>query len=167
MLQRWLLAAVNIVNMLTPTTRWFGVRRVAYRISGVSVGEGVRICGRSVVQYPNVSIGPGTWIGARTEMISTPDARIRIGANCDISEDVIICCGSHVLGNASRRAGEPSSRSITIGDGSWIGLRATILGGVSIGEGSVIAAGALVRDSCPPDSVLAGVPAKLVRTLAE
>jgi acetyltransferase-like isoleucine patch superfamily enzyme len=45
-----------------------------------------------------------------------------------------------------------------------VGTRAVILGGVTIGEGSIIAAGAVVKESVPPYSVVAGIPAKVIRS---
>ena len=54
---------------------------------------------------------------------------------------------------------------MTIGDGCWLGARAVVLPGVRIGAGSIVAAGALVTRDVPPNSLVAGVPAKLVRDL--
>lgn len=54
-------------------------------------------------------------------------------------------------------------KAITIGRNCWIGSKVTILSGVSIGEGSVVAAGAVVTHSFPPNSVIGGVPARLLR----
>lgn len=52
---------------------------------------------------------------------------------------------------------------VTIGDGCWIGANVTILKGVTIGRGSVVAAGAVVTKSCPPYSIIGGVPAKVIK----
>jgi len=54
---------------------------------------------------------------------------------------------------------------VTIGDGCWIGLRATILPGVSIGPGSIVGAGAVVADDVPPNTHVEGVPARVIREL--
>lgn len=54
-------------------------------------------------------------------------------------------------------------QDVVIEGDTWIGMSVTILKGVTIGRGSVIAAGAVVTKSCPPYSILAGVPAKVVR----
>lgn len=64
--------------------------------------------------------------------------------------------------------GQPVTRQamdeadIVIGDDVWIGARAIVLQGVSIGDGAVIAAGAVVRQDVPPFAVVAGVPARVV-----
>lgn len=54
---------------------------------------------------------------------------------------------------------------ITIGDNCWIGAKVTILAGVSIGDNSIIAAGAVVNKSMPPNSIIAGVPAKIIKNV--
>jgi maltose O-acetyltransferase len=57
----------------------------------------------------------------------------------------------------------PSYHGVRIGDRCWIGARATILPGVSIGDGTVVAAGAVVTKDCEPGAVYGGVPARRLR----
>jgi maltose O-acetyltransferase len=57
----------------------------------------------------------------------------------------------------------PGPRGITIGDRAWIGSRAVVLDGVSIGAGAVVGAGSLVMSDVPHDCVVAGIPAKPLR----
>ena len=73
--------------------------------------------------------------------------------------------GTHEIGLSERRAGQGGAKPITIGNGTWVGTRAVILGGVTIGAGSVVGAGSIVRDSLPADTLSAGVPARAVRYL--
>ena len=54
-------------------------------------------------------------------------------------------------------------KRVTVGNDVWIGVRAMILGGVTIGDGAVIGAGAIVTKDVPPYAVVAGIPAKLLR----
>ncbi|MDQ6654794.1 MAG: acyltransferase [Verrucomicrobiota bacterium] len=107
--------------------------------------------------------------------------RIEIGAHCLISWNVAIAdCDFHPLDAAQRRLdsmalapffeGRPSrpqlcSAPIVIADNVWIGMNATILKGVTIGENSVIAAGAVVSKSVPANAVVAGNPAVLIKQL--
>jgi maltose O-acetyltransferase len=111
----------------------------------------------------NISIGAGTFINYGCMFNTT--APIRIGANCDIAMGVTFVTSSHAVGGSERRAGAKTSAPVTIGDGCWIGARATILPGVTIGAGTVVAAGAVVTKDCEPDSIYAGVPARKVRNL--
>lgn len=84
---------------------------------------------------------------------------IEIGHECAIGRDVIIRSydGHKILGNNV-------SASIYIGNHVWIGQRAMILKGVTIGDGAIIAAGAIVTKNVPPYSIAAGIPAKIIKT---
>ena len=66
------------------------------------------------------------------------------------------------MGSAQRRAGELTTLPVTIDDGAWIGARSTILPGITIGAGAIISAGAVVNKDVPPNTVVAGSPARVV-----
>jgi len=85
---------------------------------------------------------------------------IKIGNNVAISKGVIIRdSDNHEIGED----GKDISKPIEIGDNVWIGLRAIILKGVKIGNGSIIAAGSLVNKDIPANCLAAGVPAKIIK----
>ncbi len=73
---------------------------------------------------------------------------------------------SHPLERSHRRA-YIEARPIFIEKNGWIATGATIIGGVRVGENSVVAAGAVVTKDVPPNSLVAGVPAKVIRSLEE
>jgi acetyltransferase-like isoleucine patch superfamily enzyme len=87
--------------------------------------------------------------------------KIKIGNGVAISSNVVIrdsdrheiLDGKHV-----------QTQEIEIGNNVWIGLKVTILKGVKIGDGSIIAAGSLVNKDVPPNSLVAGIPAKVIKT---
>jgi maltose O-acetyltransferase len=56
-------------------------------------------------------------------------------------------------------------KSVFIGNGVWVGVNATILPGITIGDGCVIAAGAVVTSDCEPNCLYGGVPAKIIKRL--
>lgn len=88
----------------------------------------------------------------------TCGSKIEIGKDCTIGRDVIIrSYDGHSIN------GEPTSAPISIGNHVWIGQRATILKGVSIGDGAIIASGAIVTKNVPANSIVAGVPAKVIK----
>jgi acetyltransferase-like isoleucine patch superfamily enzyme len=85
---------------------------------------------------------------------------ITIGHNVAIAEQVVIRdTDNHIIANATHERDAP----VVIGDHVWIGMRATILKGVTIGEGAIVAAGSVVTKDVPAFSIVAGVPAKVIR----
>lgn len=112
---------------------------------------------------PDVRIGPYTLVNHRCYFDSR--SAISIGAHCDIGMEVMFCTSTHTLGDAHRRAGELELAPIEVGDGCWIGARATVLPGVVIPSGVVVASGSVVTTSCEPNGLYAGVPARRIRDL--
>lgn len=74
--------------------------------------------------------------------------------------------GSHEIAGPNQRAGSEQSGPISIGDGTWIGASVTVLPGVAIGVGAVIAAGSVVVRDVAPNTLVAGVPAAFVKLLS-
>lgn len=132
--------------------------------------QGMRI-DRSVLIQPGFTI--------------TQRCPVTIGRNCIINMDVTvdgvgglymgersglavgatILTGTHDIGGPGQRWGDLRSLPVRIGDGVWVGANATVLPGVTIGDGSIVAAGAVVTEDVAPNTVVAGVPARLVRKL--
>lgn len=82
---------------------------------------------------------------------------IRIGRFCMIAADVVITNGWH-----NKNTFEPGSGPVAVGNGCWIGTAARIVGGITIGDNSIVGAGAVVIDDVPPSSIAVGVPAKII-----
>jgi acetyltransferase-like isoleucine patch superfamily enzyme len=83
-----------------------------------------------------------------------------------IGPNVNIITSGHPLEPSQRRA-YVEAKPIVIEKNVWIAAGATIIGGVTVGENSVVAAGAVVTKDVPPDSLVAGVPARVIRSLEE
>lgn len=90
---------------------------------------------------------------------------IRIGKNAMLGTGVSIVTPEHPLHPQDRNSGLEFGRPIIIGDNCWIGANATVVGGVTLGDNVVIAAGAVVTRSYPDNVVLAGVPAKVIKNI--
>ncbi len=110
-------------------------------------------------------IGDGTWIGAFT--LIDGSGGLTIGSGCDISSGVHIYTHSTARRCVSGRTFDEVEReSVLIGDRVFIGANAVINMGVTIGDEAVVGAGAVVTKDVPARSVVAGVPARVVATVA-
>lgn len=104
-----------------------------------------------------VAIGRGTVINYGCLLYTT--GGLIIGEHVSISSGVWLVTGTHDMNDPLFPA---NYKPIVIGNYVWIGVRATILAGVTIGEGAVVMAGAVVSRDVPPYAVVGGVPAKFV-----
>ena len=141
----------------------------------IFVGNHVLFDGKCVISFaarftsrPLLEIGDHTCIGHNCAF--TVGKRITVGRHCHIASDVWLFDSSgHPTDPAERLSGAPPAadevRPITIGDNVWIGRRAIVFPGVSIGEGSVVSAGAAVMSDVPPNAVVAGNPARKIASL--
>lgn len=146
------------------------INNIMYPKTLLQVGHNVEIRQQVFFDRPNqVFIGDGTFInrGCEFHIGVTTQAHIRIGRNVFIGMNSSFVCVSHDIGDMNRRAGTNVYKSITIGDGVWIGAGSTILQGVTIGQGSIIAAGSVVTKNVSSNTLVGGVPAKVIKYLNE
>lgn len=139
------------------------VRRLLLKWGGVKLGKGVTIHPHCFIGNNNLLIESGTFINYNVWFNTA--GHIHIGKDCNIAFKVTFITSSHEVGSTEHRAGKSTSESIYVGDGTWIGANATIMPGVKIGEGSIIAAGSVVTSDCESNAIYAGVPARKIRSL--
>jgi maltose O-acetyltransferase len=106
-------------------------------------------------RHPGSFINAGCWFEG--------NGRIDIGCNCMMGPKVMVLTSIHALGSEGGVARQSEPRDVTIGDGCWLGARAMVMPGVTIGPGVVVAAGAVVTEDCDPGGLYAGVPARRLR----
>lgn len=111
----------------------------------------------------NIKIDKGSFINKKCYFDER--ASIKIGENCFLGPEVMICTSTHKIESSPKRAGELVEKSVKINSGCWIGARSTILPGVTIDQGCVIAAGSVVISNCEKNGLYAGVPAKRIKDL--
>ena len=132
-------------------------------------------CGRNVrfdawgnYSYSTISIGNDVYIGPGAKF-SASDTTLKIGNKVQFGPNVTIMAGDHntsVVGQYMFDVHEKlpeDDQPVVLEDDVWVGAGATILKGVRIGRGAIVAAEALVRESAPPYSIVVGVPAKILR----
>ena len=107
-------------------------------------------------------------IGARTfvnfGLMALDVARIVIGDDVQIGPNVQLLTPTHPTDAELRRAKWEAAEPITIGDNAWLGGGAIVLAGVIVGENAIVAAGAIVTRDVPPNTVVMGNPARVVRS---
>jgi maltose O-acetyltransferase len=129
------------------------------------VGEGVVVRPPFFCEYGAIRIGDGTFINVDAVMLDVMP--ITIGAACQIGTRVQLLTANHPLDPEPRRIGWEYGQSITIADNVWLGGGAIVCPGVSIGEDTVVGAGAVVSRDLPAGVVAAGVPARVLREIGE
>lgn len=142
--------------------KFFEKKRRLLNAIGHEIGEGSKIVG-PIECTGKLVVGNNSWIGKNLKI--NGNGTVIIGNNCDIVPEVTFQTGSHEIGTYVRRAGNGLNKNIIVGDGVWIGVRCTILGGVNIGAGSVIGACACVNKIISDNSLACGVPAKQIKEL--
>lgn len=150
------------VNHLLSGTRAFERKRRLLNSIGHEIGEGTRIVG-PLFCTGQLHVGKDCWLGA--DLTVHGNGSVFIGDNCDLAPGVMFVTGSHAIGGAERRAGAGNNRDIHVGSGCWLGARTTLLGGVTLGSGSVVAACGCVAADIPDNTLVGGVPAKTIREL--
>ena len=151
----------NCLNSI-PTSRGNGLKICLLRLGGTRVGNNVRVCSGVRVQgRGRLVLGSGVWISPDVIIRTSSEGSIEIGSYCDIGPSVELISGTHLVGNSDRRAGDDLGLSISIGNGTWLGARVIIIGGVSIGFGCVVGAGSVVTRDLISNCLAAGVPAKV------
>ncbi|HYX37547.1 MAG TPA: acyltransferase [Oligoflexus sp.] len=165
--------------------------RSSYFLRFVPRGKKVRVHGRLAVQSQGeLYIGAGTCFHSgrtETELVVHAQGRMRIGADCMINNGCVFnASGSIQIGDRCRfgygvlifdsdlheenpqlRHIRPEPAPVTIEDDVWIGSRAIILAGIRIGQGSIVGAGSIVTRDVPPNTVVAGNPARILREVEQ
>lgn len=131
----------------------------------VEYGSDVHVQWNVEIFSPNSHVRIGNHVGINSGTVIISDVEIGnhvlIAARCGL-----INRGEHIYnkpGITMYNGGRCRSELIVIGDDVWIGYGSTVLGGVTIGEGAIVAAGSLVLDDVPEYAVVAGNPAKLIK----
>lgn len=134
------------------------IRRFFYRLSGMKIGRGTTIhMGTRFFEVENIVVGKDTIIGE--DAFLDGRAKIFIGDHVDISSSVMIYNSKHDINDKYFQAVDAP---VTIHDYVFIGPRAIILPGVTIGKAAVVAAGAVVTKDVKDFAIVGGVPAKVI-----
>ena len=153
-----------VTNHIISAIPFYTLRRLWYaRVLGIRMGRGAALAmgqflwffSLSQVRRDGVVIGPDSLINRGCVL----DARgpLRIGAHVSVSPNVVILTTQHIADHPDFIT---ETKPVAIHDYAWIGMRAMIMPGVTIGEGAVVAAGSVVTRDVPPYTIVGGVPAR-------
>ncbi|MFA9559304.1 DapH/DapD/GlmU-related protein [Evansella sp. AB-rgal1] len=157
---KYIMVNVLASSIITP----HHVRTGIYKLMGMDIKTN-SISPRCFFSETKVSIGKGTFINYNCFFENS--GRIEIGRHVSIGPEVMVCTATHEIGEENKRALTAMGYDIHIKDGCWIGARATILPGVTINKGCIIAAGSVVTKDCEPNGLYAGVPVKRIKDLPQ
>jgi acetyltransferase-like isoleucine patch superfamily enzyme len=160
-----------------------GERRRVARVlhTAKRIGKDPVVLGNPVVDVADLEIGDNfkIWSAHRQCLVSGP-GRIRIGngvfINCaivyselsiTIGDDVALANEAYVMDTPSHgiEGRDPEPKPVVIGNGTWVGARAIVLPGVTIGSRVVVAAGSVVTKDVPDEVLVGGNPARVIRQL--
>jgi maltose O-acetyltransferase len=159
---------VQLLVSFLPRTTFAWARPVLYRWAGIRIGARTHIYGKLEVEGEGniarkLTIGEGCMF--TTPLYLNASGGIQIGNRVVIGHHAIIITDDHRMDSPEQRCGDRVARPVVIEDGVWIAARATVLSGVTLGRGCVIAAGAVVTRDVPPNTLVGGVPARPLKVL--
>ena len=151
-----------LINHFLSTTRYYNLKNKLLNFGKINVGKNTKVvgpfyCGTEV----NITIGENCWIGKDFNIEG--NGEVLIANNCDFAPSVIILTGSHKISNKERAAGQGTTFRLVIEEGCWIGARSVLFGNITIHRMSVVGAMSLVNKSVDNYTIVAGIPAKLIR----
>lgn len=140
---------------------WFPISSLKVgllRLFGAHIGQGVVIKPHVRIKFPwRLVVGDHCWIGQEAWIDNL--AGTRLGDHVCISQGAYLCTGGH---DHRQPAFDLITRPIEIANGGWVGARAILLPGVTIGPQAVVAAGSVIHRDIGPGEIVAGNPAVLI-----
>lgn len=138
------------------------VRNLLSRLFGKAVDESFRVFPPFYTDFgKNITVGKNVFINACCHF--QDHGGVSLGDGCQIGHNVVFATLNHGLAPEDRQTTYPAP--ITLGKNVWVGSNSTILQGVTIGDNAVIAAGAVVTKDVPENTIVGGVPARIIRKI--
>jgi acetyltransferase-like isoleucine patch superfamily enzyme len=149
---------------------WRRFREALIRPLFASHGRNFRFDPDGTYSFSTISVGDDVNLGLRPTLMAT-QSHIQIGSYVIFGPEVIIRGGNHrtdmvgrLMSSVTNYEKRPKDDlGVVIGDDVWVGTRAIILHGVTVGRGAVVGAGAVVTRNIPPYAIVAGNPARVIR----
>lgn len=153
----WYIAGATLVDSyLLPFSP---AKSALLRLFGARMGRGVVIKPKVNIKYPwRLEVGDHTWLGEEVWIDNLAD--VRLGSNVCLSQGAYLLTGNH---NYKDRNFTLITAGIVIEDGAWVGARAVVCPGVSVGRGAVVAVQSVLTTSAESGTIYRGNPARAIR----
>ncbi|QDT15524.1 Galactoside O-acetyltransferase [Alienimonas californiensis] len=152
----WPVGALALDSALLPISR---LKAPLLRAFGATIGKGLVMKPRVRVKDPrNLVIGDHCWVGEGVWIDNL--AQVTLGNDVCLSQGAYLCTGGH---NYARASFDLVTGPITVEGQAWVGAKAVLLPGVTVGAGAVVAAGSVVTKDVPPGMIVGGNPARVLR----
>lgn len=159
---------LTLANNLPRIRAFDKVRYIIYWLAGIKIKGKCTIWGPLIIRpiggAKNIEIGKGAFINTEIRF-GVPKDKVIIGKDVSVGPRVMFETVDHSFKYIPGSSRDIMTKQIIIEDGVWIGGGSIITQGVTIGRGSVVAAGAVVTKNVKANTVVAGVPAKLLRKI--
>ena len=152
-----------LVNHLFDGAYLFELKRWLLNGIGYSLGKDTKVVG-PIYCGAKLKTGENCWFGKNLTIHG--NGTIELGDNCDIAKNVTFLTGVHET-DSQEHTEEDQPCSVSVGTGSWIGPGATLGKNVTIGKGCMVLADSCVLKNMPDNTLVGGVPARIVRKLDE
>ena len=154
----WYVANVLFFNTSVPFPN--SLKRMLLRIFGANIGMGVILKPKINIKYPwMLSVGNHSWIGEGVWIDNL--GNVEIGANCCLSQGVMLLCGNH---NFSVSGFDLTVEEIRLEDGVWLGAKSIVTPGVTCGSHSILTVGSVASKSLETYSINRGNPAEKIKS---
>ena len=160
-MERRMFRAINAVQAMEFVPS--GAKVALLRLAGCEIGGKTVL--QSAIRFVDGNLKLGDRVYINRNCLIECCGSIEIGSDVHLAFGVSLITSTHQIGPNERRCGPTEVKPIRIGPGAWLGANCTILPGVTIGAGAIVAAGAVVTNDVPPDCLTAGVPAVVKRSL--
>ncbi len=158
---------LTVANLLPRAYTSDAMRALVLKLAGMKIQYPAHIWApleiRPIGASPRISIGRDTFVNSHARFAARHPATISIGERVFVGPNCFFETVNHELDADGVRRTVP--KSIVIEDDVWLGARVTVLPGVTIGRNSNVAAGAVVTADVPPNVVVGGIPAEIIRKL--
>ncbi len=145
----------NATFLLNPMNPFSGLKKFVLRLFGAKIGKGVVLKQRINVKYPwFLEIGDHSWIGEDVWIDNL--THVKIGSNCCVSQGALLLCGNH---NYKKSTFDLMVGEIIMEEGSWVGAKAIVTGGVTCASHSILSAGSVTSKNLDAYQIYRGNPA--------